>query len=85
MSKQSVKIGPEMPEVPSVRAEPAPDEQTGADVPAAPESIRTTDAFGNVVETITAVATVKTESPVQVSARAKSRRTDSFGNIVETY
>ena len=81
MARPSIKVGPEMPtELPSVRAD-APQGSPSV----IPDVVRTTDQWGNVVETIMAVETPVTETREQIKARVKTSYIDTFGNLVETY
>lgn len=85
MSKQSVKIGPEMPDLPMVKAEPSPEPQDTqvADSPSV-ETVKQT-INGLVVETIVSIEKPRSESQAALKARVKESHTDIYGNLVETY
>ena len=84
-SKQSVRIGPDMPDLPMVKALPSPE-------PGQVEAIRTpeqqvvrTEINGLIVETIVSVEKPRVETAVERQARVKQSYTDTHGNFVETY
>lgn len=85
MSKQKIAIGPEMPDVPTMSADAAAANETETPASSEVETVSSTDAFGNVVETIVSVAAPKNETREQLAARVRESYTDANGNLIETY
>ena len=84
-SKQSVRIGPDMPDLPMVKATPSPEPGTAPEVGVPERQIVKTEINGLVVETIVSVEQPRVESASEIKARVKQSYTDTHGNLVETY
>ena len=85
MSKQSVKIGPDMPDLPMVMATPSPEPQDTPVVETPSVEVVKTEINGLMVETIVSVEKSRVETAVERKARVKQSYVDSHGNLVETY